>query len=94
MASARLSTFRTLMDRHETGTTFREVPTAEFDTIAEDLEHVIARLSAAGMNEIAVVDLTKREYGIPIVRVIVPGLEGLVEDDYVPGARARSGAAG
>ena len=36
------------------------------------------------------VDLTKQEFGIPVVRVVVPGLEGLVEDNYVPGARARS----
>ena len=33
------------------------------------------------------------DIGIPVVRVIVPGLEGLMEDEYVPGARARSMAA-
>ena len=72
---------------------FRDVPTNEFDTIGEDLEHVVTRLETVGMNEIVVVDLTKQEFGIPVVRVVVPGLEGLVEDDYVPGARARSRAA-
>ena len=65
----------------------------EFDTIAEDLGQVVTRLATVGMNEIFVVDLTKQEYGIPVVRVVVPGLEGLVEHDYVPGARARSRAA-
>jgi YcaO-like protein with predicted kinase domain len=93
LASARLSTFRALMDGHEVGVAFREVPTTEFDTIAEDLEQVVTRLATVGMNEIFVVDLTKQEYGIPVVRVVVPGLEGLVEHDYVPGARARSRAA-
>ena len=35
------------------------------------------------------VDLTRPEFGLPVVRVVVPGLEGLDDVDYVPGARAR-----
>jgi ribosomal protein S12 methylthiotransferase accessory factor YcaO len=37
-------------------------------------------------------DLTREAIGIPVARVIVPGLEGMMEDedgDYVPGPRAR-----
>jgi ribosomal protein S12 methylthiotransferase accessory factor len=78
------------MDGIDVAVSFRDVPTNEFDTIGEDLEHVVTRLETVGMNEIVVVDLTKQEFGIPVVRVVVPGLEGLVEDNYVPGARARS----
>jgi ribosomal protein S12 methylthiotransferase accessory factor len=89
-ASARLRQFRALMDRDEAGVPVGEVPTFESDTIAEDVDHVVARLAMTGMSEIAVVDLTKIEFGIPVVRVVVPGLEGLFEDAYVPGARARS----
>jgi len=87
-ASARLRQFRGLMDRPVAGVALDTVPTHESDTIADDLDHVVARLAAVGLGEIAVVDLTKEEFGIPVVRVMVPGLEGLVEDDYVPGARA------
>jgi YcaO-like protein with predicted kinase domain len=89
-ASARLRQFRALMDGTAAGAPVGTVVTFESDTIAEDLDHVAACLARAGMNEIAVVDLSKKEYGIPVVRVMVPGLEGLIEDDYVPGTRARA----
>ena len=94
LASTRLDTFRGLMDGRGAGLPFGEVPTTGYETIAEDLEHVAARLAAVGMGEIVVVDLTRQEFGIPVVRVVVPGLEGLIEDDYVPGARAHARGAG
>jgi ribosomal protein S12 methylthiotransferase accessory factor len=90
LRSMRLNTFRALMAGHGSSIPFGQVPTSDFDTIAQDLEHVVLCLDAAGMAEVVVVDLTKRVFGIPVVRVVVPGLEGLVDDDYVPGARARS----
>jgi ribosomal protein S12 methylthiotransferase accessory factor len=38
-----------------------------------------------------VVDLTQPAYAIPVVRVVIPGLEGPDDDpEYVPGARARA----
>jgi ribosomal protein S12 methylthiotransferase accessory factor len=43
---------------------------------------------------VVVVDLTRREIGIPVVRVVIPGLEPL--DDvpgYTPGSRAKRRAA-
>ena len=37
------------------------------------------------------VDLTKPEFGIPVARLVIPGLEGVDESpDYLLGARARS----
>lgn len=50
---------------------------------------LVARLKAAGLNQVLVVDLTRPEIGIPAVRVIVPGLEGYMFESYSPGARAR-----
>ena len=44
---------------------------------------------AAGIEEIVAIDLSKDDIGIPVVRVVIPGLEG--PDDhhaYVPGKRA------
>lgn len=47
------------------------------------------RLSHAGVEEVLAVDLTKREFGIPVVRVVIPGLEGSDEvPGHVPGERA------
>ena len=36
----------------------------------------LAALRAAGISEVVAVDLTHDDFGIPVVRVIVPGLEG------------------
>jgi ribosomal protein S12 methylthiotransferase accessory factor len=89
-ASDRLRQFRGLMDRPRRGVPISAIATFESDTISADMDHVVARLAVAGMREIAVVDLARPEFGIAVVRVLVPGLEGLVEDDYVPGARAQA----
>ena len=64
--------FAPLWTEIDVAVSFRDVPTNEFDTIGEDLEHVVTRLETVGMNEIVVVDLTKQEFGIPVVRVVVP----------------------
>ena len=49
-----------------------------------------ARLAAAGVGPVVIVDLDRPEIGVAVVRALVPGLEG--PDDhpsYTPGARAR-----
>lgn len=63
------------------------------DDLTHDLEAVLAALDAAGMRRVAWVDLAQPEIGIPVVRVIVPGLEGPwtpETGEYVPGLRARA----
>jgi ribosomal protein S12 methylthiotransferase accessory factor len=70
---------------------------AEFasDTFETDVEWQLARLRAVGIEQVIVVTLTKPEFEIPVVKVIVPGLEGFVFDQsYSPGERARARAAG
>ena len=53
------------------------------------LEFLLHRLGARGLGEPVVVDLDRPEIGVPVVRVLVPGLEGAGDDPgYVPGARA------
>jgi ribosomal protein S12 methylthiotransferase accessory factor len=48
------------------------------------------KVKAAGVPHVCVADLTKPEFGIPVVRLMVPGLELDPEDapDYVLGERA------
>ena len=63
------------------------------DDLARDLDIVLAALDAAGVRQAAWVDLGQPEIGIPVVRAIVPGLEGPwtpQTGEYVPGARARA----
>ena len=51
-------------------------------------------LSKAGLHRVVVIDLTKPEFGLPVTRVIVPGLEPIPGPGYFPGRRARLAIAG
>jgi ribosomal protein S12 methylthiotransferase accessory factor len=69
---------------------FQEVPTWEEETFDEDVAWELERLRAAGLRQMVAVELTKPELGIPVVRVVIPGLEGQHDaPGYVPGARAQ-----
>lgn len=62
-------------------------------TIAGDLQRALARLAACGIGPVVAVDLSKSDVGIPVVRVVAPGLEGAYQgagSDYLPGPRARA----
>ncbi len=70
---------------------FDQVPTREHDHFEDDLGVMLDGLRAVGCGEAVVVNLTRPEIGVPVVRVVVPGLEAL--DDlpgYLPGRRARA----
>lgn len=69
---------------------FQAAPDFLAATLEEDHTFLLGRLRAVGLSEAVVVDLTRPYFGIPVVRVIVPGLEPLNDiPGYVPGARAR-----
>lgn len=72
---------------------FTAVPSAEHEDVAGDLAFALARLQAVGIAEVVAVDLTKPELGLPVARVVVPGLEAPYQgehSDWVPGPRARA----
>jgi ribosomal protein S12 methylthiotransferase accessory factor len=57
-----------------------------------DVRWMLARLRSVGVDHVIEVDLTREAVDVPVVRVVVPGLEGPLEDagdGYVPGVRAR-----
>ncbi|MEA2075160.1 MAG: YcaO-related McrA-glycine thioamidation protein [Euryarchaeota archaeon] len=60
------------------------------DDFLEDIKHVMARLNAAGLERVIVVDLTREEIGVPVVRVVVPGLEMYGVDGDRIGRRCRN----
>jgi ribosomal protein S12 methylthiotransferase accessory factor YcaO len=77
----------------EPGRPFAAGPTRQTETCAADVAWELARLRAAGITRVVVVDLTKPEFRLPVVRVVIPGLESLAgTESYVPGARARAAA--
>jgi YcaO-like protein with predicted kinase domain len=70
---------------------FRAVPSHDGDSFDDDLAWLLGRLRAAGIEQVVAVDLTCPDLAIPVVRVVIPGLEG--PDDhpgYLPGPRAQA----
>jgi YcaO-like protein with predicted kinase domain len=60
----------------EAGGDFTGVPLFRGDSFDEDVAWELAALRSAGISQVIAVDLTREEFGIPVVRVVVPGLEG------------------
>ena len=81
----------------ERGRNCNSLPTCAQSTVLSDVAEVLERLALAGIHEVIWVNLTHPDIGVPVVRVVVPGLEGPsapVGGGYVPGARARLRQAG
>jgi ribosomal protein S12 methylthiotransferase accessory factor len=70
---------------------FESVPTFTSSSLAEDLDWLLERLRAAGIEQSIAVDLSKESLGLPVVRIVVPGLEGPYDEEsgYTPGTRAQ-----
>lgn len=63
-----------------------DIETATFD---EDLNLILGRLKHIGIAEAIVVDLSKEEFGIPVTKVVVPGLESFLgQQKLMVGQRA------
>jgi len=59
------------------------------DSVESDLVTLLQALAAIGINEVLRVDLSKQEFDIAVVRVVIPGLEPPHdEEQYRPGRRA------
>jgi YcaO-like protein with predicted kinase domain len=73
---------------------FHEVPTFAADDLCQDLRWELERLRSTGITRVVALDLTRPDFGIPVVRVVIPGLEGdSRHPSYVPGSRVRATAA-
>ena len=70
---------------------FAAVPDLATDDLDADLARLRHRLARAGFAEVVRVDLTRPELGIPVARVVVPGLEASHSfPTYSPGRRGRA----
>lgn len=70
---------------------FRAAPVFDSADLRADVEHLATRLAAVGVEEVFLCDLSKPDYAIPVMRAVIPGLEGPHDHDrYAPGARARA----
>jgi ribosomal protein S12 methylthiotransferase accessory factor len=90
VAPERLERHRALL-RREGGRPLPEPPWPPDLPAAAHLDHLVERLGAAGLPTVALVDLARAEIGVPVVKLLVPGLEdGLELDGWRPGRRARA----
>jgi len=71
---------------------FSAIPSFDSDDFLLDIRHMLGRLEEAGLERAIVVDLTREEIGLPVVRVIVPGLEIACVDPERVGRRYRDAA--
>jgi ribosomal protein S12 methylthiotransferase accessory factor len=84
----RLRHCQELLACHQPIRDLRTAPSQDGVTFEEDLAWVLDRLRATGIGQVIAVDLSQPAFRLPVVRVVIPGLEGADEnDDYVPGRR-------
>jgi YcaO-like protein with predicted kinase domain len=81
---------RALMRQGGGARDFRSVASRSFETAEAEVEWLLDRMRSIGLKQAIAVDLTRPEIDIPVVRMIVPGLEGSDHHpaNYAPGARA------
>jgi ribosomal protein S12 methylthiotransferase accessory factor len=69
---------------------FAAAPNFVADDLAEDLRWAMSRLPAIEIDRVIAVDLTRQDFMIPVVRLVIPGLEwDPHHPNYRPGPRAR-----
>ena len=86
---------RDLIDGSEATEKFPSCPTRSSDCFEDDLAWLLGRLASVGLDQVVTVDLSRAEFGIPVIRAIIPGLEAPHDDpDFVAGPRAHGAARG
>lgn len=90
-AAARLRAFVRDVADAERPRAFAQAPTFDSPTFADDVRWQIGRLAQVGLDSVLVVDLTQPALAIPVVRVVVPGLESMAElPNVASGKRAQA----
>ncbi|MDH7593566.1 MAG: YcaO-related McrA-glycine thioamidation protein [Methanomicrobiales archaeon] len=65
------------------------LPTFSSEDFLDDIHYMVKQLAGKGLHRVIAVDLTRPEIGIPVVRVVVPGLEVYAIDSERIGDRCR-----
>ncbi len=83
---------RAMMRPVERPRAFGSVGNFEFESFEAQVAWIVERLGSAGIRQAIAVDLTRSEFGVPVVRIVAPGLEGFdhFPASYAPGPRARA----
>ena len=68
---------------------FEDITSFDSNDFLADITHIVGQIRGVGLTRVIVVDLTRAEIGVPVVRVIVPGLEMYAVDDERMGQRCK-----
>ena len=71
-------------------TDFETVKSMDNADFLDDINYILERIRGVGLEQAVVVDLTRAEIGVPVVRVIVPGLEMYTVDEERIGQRCKN----
>jgi YcaO-like protein with predicted kinase domain len=78
--------------RETAPTPFAAVSSFVADDLGEDQRWALGRLAAIGIDRVIALDLTREDLLIPVVRLVIPGLEwDPHHPNYQPGPRAQGG---
>jgi ribosomal protein S12 methylthiotransferase accessory factor len=73
---------------------FHDIPSFKKNTFRDDVVWELQQLDAVGIRRVVVVDLTDPSVNLPVVRVVIPGLEGPDKHpNYCAGKRAKAASA-
>jgi ribosomal protein S12 methylthiotransferase accessory factor len=53
---------------------YSDVPSFESDFFEEDVNWELSRIQSTGFDRVIVLDLTRPEFQLPVVRVVIPGM--------------------
>jgi ribosomal protein S12 methylthiotransferase accessory factor len=68
---------------------FTDCPTISTGSFEDDLTFLLDRLASVGVEQVVSVDMSRDEFGIAVIRAIIPGLEAPHDDpDFMAGPRA------
>jgi ribosomal protein S12 methylthiotransferase accessory factor len=73
----RMAADRALFARGSAGRSFADSPSFDTDDLEHDMRWLLSRLEAAGYGSALLVDLTLPAFGVPVVRVVIPGVRGV-----------------
>ena len=57
---------------------FGDIPSWQSESFTDDVVWELERLRAAGVEHVIAVDLTREEFQIPVIRIVIPGLEDVL----------------
>jgi YcaO-like protein with predicted kinase domain len=80
---------RVIADAGQAGLRCRQPAAAPLPTLEADLQCLLSALQAHGIAQVVAVDLCRKDIGIPVVKLVVPGLEPVRTPWWQPGPRAR-----